>query len=134
MLVVILICLLLLFVLCFVFTTPLTKDASEDLNENLNEDFQDNESKKRIVSCECEELATWHPGCVQHKMSCPIFRERNPGLTFGEFVKDEGFGYPGSGNADWPPLVMPKEKTTICFSKEKQAIVSLKSNHAGCSA
>jgi hypothetical protein len=87
MFVVVAICLLLVLVFCFVFTNPTIND-------------------KTIISCDCKELQTWHPGQVQHKMSCPIFRKRNPNLTFGEFMEKEGFDFPGVNDANWPPLKM----------------------------
>lgn len=109
MLVIIFISLLLLFILCFVFTNPMKKDRCEDASNNKSKNifsFYQKIPNKNIISCECKESQTWHTGQVQHKMICPIFRKRNPSLTFGEFMEYEGFGFPGVNDADWPPLKM----------------------------
>lgn len=60
------------------------------------------EDKKKIISCGCSELATWHPARIAHKMKCPIFRKLNPDLTVKEFLKDEGF--PTNADQDWPHI------------------------------
>src|SRR5580692_212446 len=106
MFIVILICLLLILALCFVFTNPITKDIDEELHDDKSTkmfSFYQKTPNKTIISCNCKESQTWHTGQVQHMMVCPIFREKNPDLTFGEFMEKEGFGYPGVNAADWPP-------------------------------
>ena len=41
-------------------------------------------------SCKCPELATWHPGRVEHKLKCKKFWSLNPGRTKKELVTVEG--------------------------------------------
>jgi len=49
------------------------------------------EKEIKIISCGCEELQTWHPGQVDHKLKCPIFKSLNPTITKEELLKYEGF-------------------------------------------
>ena len=44
-----------------------------------------------FTSCGCPELATWHPGRVEHKMGCSKFWTLNPNRTKEELLKSEGF-------------------------------------------
>ena len=44
-----------------------------------------------FISCECDELQTWHPGRVEHKMTCKKFWSLNPNRTKKELLKFEGF-------------------------------------------
>ncbi len=39
-------------------------------------------------SCDCPELATWHPGRISHKYHCHKFFLLNPGRTKQEFIKE----------------------------------------------
>jgi len=114
MLLIIIICLLLLFAFYFILINPIKKDSIEDSN---SEDVKSDKSKyifsfyqkipnKKVISCDCKECQTWHTGQVQHKMICPIFRKKNPDLTFGEFMEYEGFGFSGVNDMDWPPFKM----------------------------
>ena len=65
-----------------------------------------------IISCNCPELATWHPGRIKHKLQCPIFRKLNPNLTITEFMEREGF--PGEGPEKWPEIFMENVKDESC--------------------
>jgi hypothetical protein len=38
------------------------------------------------------EMATWHPGRVKHKLMCDEFWAFNPSRTAQELIKGEGFG------------------------------------------
>ncbi len=87
----------------------LKKSTQEPLTENVSfiEDLTQfkkscEESSDYPISCQCPELATWHPGRVQHKMTCPIFRKLNPNLTVKQFLKYEGF--PIDDDEEWPEL------------------------------
>jgi hypothetical protein len=49
---------------------------------------------------------TSHPGQIEHKLTCPIFRKLNPDLTVRDFMTNEGF--PTKTDSPWPPV---KEKS-----------------------
>ena len=52
---------------------------NKDSNIQINTDH--------FKSCDCPELATWHPGQISHKYNCPKFYSLNPGRTKQEFIK-----------------------------------------------
>nr|WQM86810.1 hypothetical protein [Marseillevirus cajuinensis] len=61
-----------------------------------------NKEPFQVVSCGCPELATSHPGRVEHKMRCSVFRSLNPELTMKKFLEFEGF--PTDKDIEWPKL------------------------------
>lgn len=87
--------LLTIFVVWLLFFRTSTKHAppSRETKEPLMLD---------ITSCGCPELATSHPGRIQHKMTCSVFRSLNPGLTVKKFLEHEGF--PTDKDSEWPKL------------------------------
>jgi hypothetical protein len=65
------------------------------------------------ISCGCK-LETSHPGCIEHKSKCPIYRRLNPRLTYNQFKAHEwGYRYlldaelVGSIEEPWPPVDYP---------------------------
>jgi hypothetical protein len=79
-------------------------------NTNTTHKVSKDKTQIKIVSCGCS-VVTWHPGVIEHKMKCPIFRERNPGLSVKDFLAYEGF--PIDNDREWPavdPKVVPEKE------------------------
>lgn len=57
--------------------------------EVSNRDGQDPSVRYKFTTCNCPELATWHPGQVEHKLKCSKFWELNPGRTKDELLLTE---------------------------------------------
>ena len=56
-------------------------------NAPENKDSNTQIRTDHFKSCDCPELATWHPGQISHKYNCPKFYSLNPGRTKQEFIK-----------------------------------------------
>lgn len=95
----ILICVLLFIglVVLYLHYTPQSVETVCAAPDTVSETLQ-------VISCECPDLATWHPGRVAHKSTCRKFRELNPNLTYQAFMKDEGFPLTTVDSGEWPPL------------------------------
>ncbi len=75
----------------------------------------------KMNSCGCPDLATWHPGQIQHKFKCPKFRKLNPTLTVKQFMTAEGF--PGYNGPDvWPTLVETLSGEGICLKTSDEEL------------
>jgi hypothetical protein len=86
--------------------------------EQRNKTFQEN-----ILSCNCPELSTWHPGRVQHKLNCPEFRKLNPNLSVNDFLYKEGFS--DMKLKDWPPIQQPmktQNKNELLLINENDSV------------
>lgn len=114
-----LVCVFVIVVLCFVSSNTSFQKAPlryvEDMKNTTNtentkntkiedtkiEDTENESTKQSIKYCDCK-LVTWHPGLIEHRMVCPVFRERNPNLSVKQFMKTEGFEI--KEEKEWPPI------------------------------
>jgi hypothetical protein len=106
MIIVILLIIFIVFVILYLFVkkTPVPSNKKDDQIEipKYRKTCWCKEDCNCPISCGCYELQTSHPGRVQHKLRCPIFRKLNPNLTIQQFLKFEGF--PSDQYENWPEL------------------------------
>lgn len=49
----------------------LEKSQEELIEERVQEVLKTANKNAKVKSCRCSDLATWHPGQIQHKLRCP---------------------------------------------------------------